>query len=175
MAFGPALRYTTTPMRAFVAVGSNLGDRYAHLALAARLLRAVPGVAVVRGSRVTDNAPLGPPQPRYLNAVLELETRLTPAALLSALQAVEQAALRRRGVRWGARSLDLDLLVHGVWQVETPSLTVPHLRLAERRFVLAPLCELAPDLVVPGLGRTAAALLEAAPAWDLRDAGPYPL
>jgi len=162
-------------MRAFVAVGSNLGDRHAQLALAARELRATPGIAVVRGSRVTDNAPLGPPQPRFLNAVLELETRLTPAALLAALQAAERVALRRRGVHWGPRSLDLDLLLLGEWQVRTPELTVPHARLAERRFVLAPLGELAPALVVPGLGRTVAALLAEAPAWDLRDAGPYPL
>jgi 2-amino-4-hydroxy-6-hydroxymethyldihydropteridine diphosphokinase len=162
-------------MRAYVAVGSNLGDRFGHLALAARALRGVPGVAVVRGSRVSDNAPLGPPQPRYLNAVLELETRRTPTDLLPALKAIEQQALRRAGVRWGARSLDLDLLLLGDWQVRTPTLQLPHARLAERRFVLAPLCELAPGLVVPGLGRTVAALLADAPPWELRDAGPYPL
>src|SRR5512137_1325599 len=100
-------------MRAFVAVGSNLGDRWARLALAARELRAAPGVAVVRASRVWDTAPLGPPQPRYLNAVLELETTRTPRSLLELLRSVEAAAGRRRDVRWGARTLDLDLLVVG--------------------------------------------------------------
>jgi len=162
-------------MRAFIAVGSNLGDRFGYLALAARALRGVPGVAVVRGSRVFDNASLGPPQPRYLNAVLEVETRRTPEALLLELKAIEQLALRRPAVRWGARSLDLDLLLLADWQVRSPTLTVPHPRLAERRFVLAPLAELAPRLVVPGLGRTVTELLEAAPPWELREAGPYPL
>ena len=100
-------------MRAYVAVGSNLGDRWARLAQAARALRAAPGVAVVRGSRVWDAAPVGPPQPRYLNAVLELETTRTPGALLALLRQVEQAAGRTRDVHWGARTLDLDLLLHG--------------------------------------------------------------
>lgn len=162
-------------MRAYVGVGTNLGDRWAHLALAARALSAAPRVAVLRGSRVLDTAPLGPPQPRYLNAVLELETGLTPPQLLAQLQAVEREALRRRELRWGPRSLDLDLLLAGEAVLATPGLTLPHPGLAARRFVLQPLAELRPELVVPGLGRSVAALLAAAPAWDGRDAGLYPL
>jgi 2-amino-4-hydroxy-6-hydroxymethyldihydropteridine diphosphokinase len=162
-------------MRAYVAAGTNLGDRWARLAQAARALRATPGIALVRASRVVETAPLGPPQPRYLNAVLELETTLTPRALLAALQAIEAGALRRRDVRWGARSLDLDLLLHGGAVVREPTLTVPHPGLGDRRFVLQPLAGLAPDLVVPGLGRSVAALLEAAPAWDVVEVGAYPL
>ena len=162
-------------MRAYVAAGTNLGDRWARLAMAGRALRATPGVALVRASRVVETAPLGPPQPRYLNAVLELETTLTPHALLAALQAIEAGALRRRDVRWGARSLDLDLLLHGAAVVRERALTVPHPGLASRRFVLGPLAELAPGLAVPGDGRTVAALLAAAPAWDLVDVGCYPL
>ena len=100
-------------MRAYVAVGSNLGDRWGRLAQAARALRAAPGVAVVRASRVWDAAPIGPPQPRYLNAVLELETTRTPRSLLGLLREVERAAGRTRDVHWGARTLDLDLLLHG--------------------------------------------------------------
>src|SRR4051794_2659724 len=98
-------------MISYVGVGTNLGDRWAALALAARALRADERVAVVRASRVYDAAPMGPPQPRYLNAVLELDTQLTATALLPLLQLVErQAGRRRTGVRWAARTLDLDLL-----------------------------------------------------------------
>jgi 2-amino-4-hydroxy-6-hydroxymethyldihydropteridine diphosphokinase len=117
---------------------------------------------------------VGPPQPRYLNAVLLLETGLPPGPLLAALRRIEAAAFRRRGVRWGARTLDLDLLLHGGAGVATPSLVLPHPGLASRRFVLAPLSELAPDLVVPGLGETVAALLARAPAADVAPAGLYP-
>lgn len=161
-------------MRAYVGVGTNLGDRWAHLALAARALAAAPRVALVRASRVLDTAPLGPPQPRFLNAALELETGLTPRQLLLLLQAVEREALRRPAVRWGPRSLDLDLLLVGDLAVQAPGLRVPHPGLASRRFVLAPLAELCPARLVPGTGRTVAALLAAAPAWDGRDAGLYP-
>ncbi len=161
-------------MRAYVGVGTNLGDRWAHLALAARALSAAPRVALVRASRVLDTAPLGPPQPRFLNAALELETGLTPRQLLGLLQEIERQALRRPSVRWGPRSLDLDLLLLGGLAVAERGLSVPHPGLAARRFVLQPLAELAPALVVPGTGRTVAALLAAAPAWDGRDAGLFP-
>jgi 2-amino-4-hydroxy-6-hydroxymethyldihydropteridine diphosphokinase len=162
-------------MRAFVAVGSNLGDRWARLALAARELRAAPGVAVVRASRAWDTAPLGPPQPRYLNAVLELETTRTPRALLALLRSVEAAAGRRRDVHWGARTLDLDLLVAGDWIVREPGLTVPHPEIANRRFVLAPLAELRPELVVPGTGLAVGRMLEEAPPLDIVAVGGYPI
>lgn len=162
-------------MRAFVAVGANLGDRWARLAEAARALRAAPGVAVVRASRVWDTEPVGPPQPRYLNAALELETTRTPASLLAVLQEIERAAGRRREVRWGARTLDLDLLLVGDLVVRAPGLDLPHPRIADRRFVLAPLAELVPEFRIPGTDRTVAALLEEAPPLDLAPAGAYPL
>jgi 2-amino-4-hydroxy-6-hydroxymethyldihydropteridine diphosphokinase len=161
-------------MRAFVGVGTNLGDRWGRLALAARELRGAPGLSLVRASRVWETEPLGPPQPRYLNAVLELETGLAPEALLAALQRVERAGGRRRGARWGARTLDLDLLLHGEAVVRTAALTVPHPGLVSRRFVLAPLAELAPELVVPGTGVSVARLLLAAPPWGMWAAGLYP-
>ncbi len=161
-------------MRAFVGVGSNLGDRWARLALAARALRATPRLALVRASRVWDSAPVGPPQPRYLNAVLELETELPPRELLAALRQVERAAGRERRVRWGARTLDLDLLLYADLALEAPGLTVPHPAIASRRFVLAPLAELCPGRVVPGTGATVAQLLAAAPPLDLRPVGGYP-
>jgi 2-amino-4-hydroxy-6-hydroxymethyldihydropteridine diphosphokinase len=162
-------------MRAYVGVGTNLGSRWGFLALAARALRATPGVAVVRGSRVWDSAPLGPPQPRYLNAVLELETTLPPRALLAALKAAERLAGRRREVRWGARTLDLDLLLYGDRVAVERGLTVPHRELGARRFALQPLAEVCGERVVPGTGRTVAELLEAAPAWELREVGGYPV
>ncbi len=161
-------------MRAYVAVGTNLGDRWGHLALAARELRRAPGVTLLRASRVYDTEPLGPAQPRYLNAVLELETTLEPAALLAALFAVERTAFRRRDVRWGARTLDLDLLLYEHLVLRTPSLTLPHPGLLSRRFVLAPLAELCPERVVPGTGATVSELLRAAPANDMAAAGMYP-
>ena len=163
-------------MRVHVGVGSNLGDRWANLALAARELRAEPRVAIARASRVWDAAPLGPPQPRYLNAVLELETGLPAAALLDVLRAAEDAAGRKRqGPRWSARTLDLDLLLYGDEVVRTPSLVVPHPGIVSRRFVLAPLAELCPDRVVPGTGCTVARLLALAAPEDLVPAGLYPL
>jgi 2-amino-4-hydroxy-6-hydroxymethyldihydropteridine diphosphokinase len=163
-------------MRAYVGVGSNLGDRWGHLALAARTLRAAPGVKLLRASRVWDSAPMGPPQGRYLNAVLELETGLGAAPLLALLQRVERAAGRTRsGIRWEARTLDLDLLLHGDEVIRGPALTVPHPGIASRRFVLAPLAELCPERIVPATGLTVAALLEAAPPADLRPVGWYPL
>ena len=161
-------------MRAYVGAGSNLGDRWGHLALAARELRAAPGVTLLRASRVYETAPLGPPQPRYLNAALELETALEPEALLALLQRIERTALRRRAVRWGPRTLDLDLLLCGDAVVRSPSLTLPHPGLISRRFVLAPLAELCPEAVVPGTGATVAALLRAAPQDDVTAAGLYP-
>ncbi len=162
-------------MRAYVGVGSNLGDRWANLAQAARELRREPMVALVRSSRVWDAAPLGPPQPRYLNAVLELEAELPPVALLATLQRIERNAGRvRTGVRWAARTLDLDLLLYGDEVIRRPRLVVPHPGLVVRRFVLAPLAELCPDRVVPGTGRTVAQLLALLPPEDLAPAGRYP-
>jgi 2-amino-4-hydroxy-6-hydroxymethyldihydropteridine diphosphokinase len=162
-------------MRAYVGVGTNLGDRWAHLALAARELRGAPGVSLVRASRVYDAAPMGPSQPRYLNAVLELESTLPPERLLESLHAVEKAAFRERGLRWGPRTLDLDLLLYENLVLRTPSLTVPHPGLISRRWVLAPLAELCPARIVPGTGATVAELLRSVPAFDMCSAGLYPV
>lgn len=163
-------------MRAFIGVGSNLGDRWLSLGFAARALRESGAAAVVRASSVWDTEPLGPPQPRYLNAALEVETVLTPRALLALLQRIEGMAHRRRaGVRWAARTLDLDLLLYGDRVIREPGLVVPHAGIAARPFVLAPLAELAPSLVVPGLDRSVAALLAAAPPSGIARVGLFPL
>ena len=162
-------------MRAYVGVGSNLGDRWAYLAQAAKGLRASSGVAVLRASTVWETAPMGPPQPHYLNAVLELESRLPAGRLHELLRLVEDGAGRVREGRWGPRTLDLDLLLFGGERVDTPDLQVPHPGLTARRFVLQPLAELCPDVEVPGAGATVAELLAACPPAELREAGRSPL
>jgi 2-amino-4-hydroxy-6-hydroxymethyldihydropteridine diphosphokinase len=163
-------------MRAFIGVGGILGDRWRSLGLAARALRESGAVAIVRASSVWDAEPLGPPQPRYLNAVLEAETVLTPRALMALLQRIEGLAHRRRvGVRWGARTLDLDLLLYGDRVIREPGLVVPHEGIASRVFVLAPLAELAPLLVMPGQDRTVADLLADAPPAGIVRVGSFPL
>jgi len=161
-------------MRSYVGVGSNLGDRRAHLAAAVRHLSAGGEVAVLRRSRIWETAPVGPPQPAYLNGVLELESSLSAQLLLRRLLDAEAAEGRVRAERWGARTLDLDLLLHGEEVIDVPGLQVPHPGLAGRRFALVPLAELAPGLAVPGTGRRVAELLAAAPPMEMVEAGEYP-
>jgi 2-amino-4-hydroxy-6-hydroxymethyldihydropteridine diphosphokinase len=135
---------------AFVAFGSNLGDRLAHLEFARARIGAAPRTRLVRASPLYRSTAIGPGrQPDYLNAVLELHTGLEPLALLDCLQSIEQAAGRTRTLRWGARTLDLDLLLHGAGTVSDARITLPHRRLAERNFVVYPLFDLAPDLILP--------------------------
>ncbi len=147
-------------MSAYVALGSNLGERFVHLANAVTALREATGVEVASLSPVYETDPVGgPPQGPYLNAVVALRTDLEPRALLDLLLAIEAREGRvRDGRRNAARSLDLDLLLHGDAVLDTPELVLPHPRLHERAFVLEPLCDLAPGLVHPRLGETVAAL-----------------
>jgi 2-amino-4-hydroxy-6-hydroxymethyldihydropteridine diphosphokinase len=142
-------------MRAYIGVGANLGDREATIRRAVELLGLQSGIEVVAVSSLRDTEPVGfVEQPRFLNGAVALETDLEPRELLAALLAVEQALGRtREGPRYGPRTIDLDLLVYGDVEMDGPTLTVPHPRLAERRFALEPLVELDPDLVVPGRGR----------------------
>lgn len=131
-------------MRVYLALGSNLGDRAAHLQRAVADLDGVVGV-----SPVYETEPVGGPggQGAYLNAVVALETVLTPRDLLGECRRLEAVAGRVRAERWGARTLDVDVLLVGDLRVDEPDLVVPHPRLWERRFVLAPLRDIAPDLV----------------------------
>lgn len=152
-------------MVAYVALGSNLGDRRAHLDAAVEAMKGLPGTAVEAVSPYFDTEPVGPaPQGRYLNAAAELRTRLGPRALLDALLAIERLRGRVRTpvVRWGPRTLDLDLLLFGGAVIAEPGLTVPHPRLGERLFVLEPLACIAPDAVIPGVGATVSSLLAGA-------------
>jgi len=142
--------------RAYVGLGSNLGDRERTIRRALDELAAEPGVRVVTVSTLIDTEPVGPvEQPRFLNGVVELETTLAARDLLALLLDVERRFGRRReGVPpQGPRTLDLDLLVYGDAEVAEPGLDLPHPRLHERRFVLEPLAEVAPGLEVPGKGR----------------------
>jgi 2-amino-4-hydroxy-6-hydroxymethyldihydropteridine diphosphokinase len=128
-----------------IGLGSNLGAPSANLALGCTRLCELPDTSVTALSRVFESDPVGPPQPRYLNAAARLRSALGPQVLLERLQAIEHALGRVRDVRWGPRTLDLDVL----WAerpVQLPSLEIPHPRLCERTFALAPLLDVAPEL-----------------------------
>ena len=144
-------------MRAYVALGSNLGDSRQHLLDAIEALAALPHTEVTARSRVYRTPPWGvTDQPDFLNAVVALETALEPHDLLDALLAIERAAGRQRnGERWGPRTLDLDLLHVADRTVNDERLTLPHPHIADRAFVLLPLYDVAPDLEIPGQGRVA--------------------
>lgn len=138
---------------AWVGLGSNIGDSAAYVAAGLSALESLPGTRLRARSRLYRSAPWGPvPQADFLNAVAWLDTNLAAPALLESLLAIEQRHGRRRDRRWGPRTLDLDILLYDDAVLATPTLTVPHPRLAERAFVLVPLAELAPELEVPGLG-----------------------
>jgi len=148
----------------YLGVGSNLGDRAAHLRFAIEEAGRLPCTRVLAVSTVIETAPIGPiGQGDYLNGVIAIETELPPRALLEGLQAIERRCGRERAseVRWGPRTLDLDILVYADREIKEPGLTIPHPRLHERRFVLAPLAEIAPGLELPGTRRPAAGLLAA--------------
>jgi 2-amino-4-hydroxy-6-hydroxymethyldihydropteridine diphosphokinase len=138
---------------AWIALGSNLGDRRAHLASAVAELDRSPGIRALAVSSFVETEPVGGPrgQPRFLNAAAALETTLSARELFATLQAIERAHGRDRAreVKNGPRTLDLDLLIYGDARIDEPDLCVPHPRLEERAFVLLPLSEIAPDLVLP--------------------------
>jgi 2-amino-4-hydroxy-6-hydroxymethyldihydropteridine diphosphokinase len=143
--------------RAYVGVGTNLGDRAAMLRAAVEQLRAEPSVEVVAVSSIRETDPVGiVEQPRFLNAAVAIETELSARELLVRLLGIERRLGRTRaGPRFGPRTIDLDLLVYGDARIDEPGLEVPHPRLHERLFALEPLVDLDPDLVVPGHGRLA--------------------
>jgi len=129
--------------RAYVALGSNLGDRAGHLAAGRAALAALPRTRLVAESRVEETAPLGGmEQPAYLNQMVLLETGLAPRALLAACQAIERSRGRVRGERWGARTLDLDIVRYGHRRIADPDLIIPHPELSNRDFWIRELAEL---------------------------------
>ncbi len=140
-------------MRAWIGLGANLGNAQATLTAALAELARLPDSTLGAVSSIWRSAPIDSSGPDYLNAVACLETRLDAHALLSALQRIEHGHGRERPYRNAPRTLDLDLLLHGDAVIVSPDLVVPHPRLHERAFVLQPLAELAPELVIPGVGR----------------------
>ena len=145
----------------FIGGGSNLEQPEQQLRSAFRALQALPESGELRCSSLYRTPPMGPPaQPDFLNVVFRMVTRLAPQRLLQALQAIEHAQGRVRGERWGARTLDLDLLLFGDLVLQTPDLQIPHPGIAHRAFVLYPLLDIAPDLSVPGLGKVAALIAD---------------
>jgi 2-amino-4-hydroxy-6-hydroxymethyldihydropteridine diphosphokinase len=139
--------------RAYLALGSNLGDREQHLRRAVDALAAEPRVAVGAVSDLYETDPVGgPEQGPYLNAVVALDTTLTPRELMELGQRLEAEARRVRAEHWGPRTLDIDVLLVGDLVVSEPDLVVPHPRMCERGFVLAPLHDVAPDLVEVPVG-----------------------
>jgi len=135
---------------AFLGLGSNLGDRLANLQAAVRLLAAATDVVVAASSRVWESDAVGgPPQPDYLNAVIEVRTTLSPWELLAACRRVEVDLGRVREVRWGPRTIDVDVLLFDDLTIDKEDLAVPHPRLTERAFAVLPLLELDPDATLP--------------------------
>jgi 2-amino-4-hydroxy-6-hydroxymethyldihydropteridine diphosphokinase len=141
-----------SPVRAFVGLGANLGDARSTVREALRELAAIPGVELVATSAIYRTAPIDAAGPSFVNVVAELRTTLVPHALLDRLQAIERTHGRERPYRNAPRTLDLDLLLHGETVVDDDRLTLPHPRMHERAFVLVPLADVAPDLVLPGRG-----------------------
>lgn len=137
---------------AYLGLGSNLDDPAAQVTRAIDAIAALPDSALRAVSSLYRNPPMGPQdQPDYVNAVVAIETRLAPRALLDAMQAIERSQGRdRSGQRWGPRTLDLDLLIYGERVLDEDHLKVPHPGLAERAFVLVPLAEIAPQVSIPG-------------------------
>lgn len=152
--------------RLYLGVGTNLGDRMENLRAA--LVRLEPSMRVQSVSSVYETEPWGvTDQPRFLNLVVEGETELEPLALLDALKRTEREMGRGPGERYGPRVIDLDILLYDNLEFRSDRLEIPHPRLAERRFVLVPLAEIAPDIIHPGFKQSALELLQQLP--DAKD------
>lgn len=145
----------------YIAMGSNLDQRVTTLELARKQIVKAGGLVLADKSPYYETEPEGPlDQPRFINSVLRLRTDLTPIELLHRLQGIEQALGRRRGVRWGPRTIDLDILLYDDVILKEAGLEIPHPRMHRRRFVMEPLCDIAPEVIHPLFGKTAKELLK---------------
>ncbi len=144
-----------------ITLGSNLGDCQGILEAALAILAATPNISIVSKSSWYQTNPIGPPQPDYLNGCALLQVNLSPQELLATLLQVEVKFGRVRQEKWGARTLDLDLLLYDDLILDTPNLQLPHPRMKERAFVLVPLAEIAPNWIEPVSGKAIAQLLQA--------------
>ena len=160
-------------IEAFFGIGSNLGDRLSNLAAALEAIAREPAFSLRRVSLAYETEPVGPPQPRYLNAVVQAGTLLSPRATLRKLQEIEEVLGRVRREKWGSREIDLDLLLYGDRLIQETGLQVPHPLLHTRAFALAPLAEIAPQAFHPQRRATAKALLEALPAAERAQVRPF--
>ena len=149
------------PNRVYIGIGSNLGDRRANVLEAAKHIGELPTTRVVRASSLYESEPLGDAKTWFVNSVIEVETDLSADAMLKRTQAIEEAMGRKRvkGKRWGARIIDLDLLLWNQEVIQKRNLRIPHPEMHKRRFVLLPLAELAPHVIHPKLGSSVSALL----------------
>ena len=149
------------PHRAYIGIGSNLGDRKANAREAVDRVSKLPRTRIVRASSLYESEPLGDAKTWFVNSVIEVETEFAPDELLKRLKAIEKAMGRKpvKGKRWGSRVIDLDILLCDQEIVEKRTLKVPHPEMHKRRFVLLPLAELAPHVVHPQLGQSVSALL----------------
>ncbi len=153
--------------RAFVSLGANCDEPARRIKEAVGRLKEIEGIRFLGASSFYLTEPVGPiDQPPFVNAVAEWSTRLPPADFLVSILGVEKAMGRKRSLRWGPRLIDIDLLLYADRIIEVPDFRVPHPRMHERRFVLEPLAELAPEAVHPAAGKTAAELLAALPGGD---------
>lgn len=152
---------------AYIALGTNLGNRLDNLTQALELLQKEAGAKIIAVSAIYETAPVGgPDQEPFLNACAILETALSPTKLLIGMLTIENNLGRVRKERWGPRVIDLDLLIYNEVRMNTPLLELPHPRLSERDFVLVPLADIAPALIVPGLSKKVADLLAVRPATE---------
>ena len=142
----------------YIALGSNMDNPHRQLDCALESLSADPQITLTALSQRYQTPPIGPSQPDYINAAAQLQTSLSPEALLDLLQAIEQQQDRVRTLRWGPRTIDLDILLYDNLEQDTARLTIPHPRMHERAFVLLPLADINPDLVLP-CGKTVSQLL----------------
>ena len=160
-------------VRCFIGLGSNLADPVSQLQTALQELAELDDCTLVSASSLYSSAPIGPQdQPDYANAVVEITTNLPPQTLLKVLKNIEAEQGRTAGRRWGERLIDLDIILYGNQEIRTPDLTIPHLEMANRNFVLLPLAEIAPHTTLP-CGTTILELIDKCPDNPLHKIGAF--